>query len=493
MTLDVLLAASEPLSDVPALPVSGLEFDSRKITPGEVFFAFPGEHVDGHDFIEKARAGGASAVVSERPRPEGDTRPWVQVRHGRRALAAAALEFYGHPDRRLRLVGVTGTNGKTTTVYLIDSILRAAGFTTGRFGTIEHRIGDEAVTAVNTTPESLDLVRLLVQLEKANGSHAVLESSSHALELGRVHGFRFDTAVFTNLSQDHLDFHGDMEGYFAAKRKLFEGLGDGPPRVGVINGDDPYGRRLLELGAFRPMSYAMTGPADVRAMRVETDFEGLRMSVETPSGPLEIRSSMTGRFNAANILAAVGAGVGFDLDLATIAQGVEAFQAAPGRFETIREGQPFAVVVDYAHTDDALKNVLTAARELLAGKGRVLTVFGCGGDRDRKKRPLMGEAAGRLSDRVIVTSDNPRHEDPLRIIADAEVGLQRVDANYSREPDRRAAIAKVLSEACPGDIVVIAGKGHEPYQQVGDEKLPFDDRGTARELLKQLSGGRRPQ
>ncbi len=490
MTLAALLATSEPLSPVPDLPVSGLDFDSRRITPGAVFFAFPGENVDGHDFIDGARKAGAVAVVSERPRPEGDPGPWVQVRHGRRALAAAALVFYDRPDQRLRLVGVTGTNGKTTTVYLIDSILRAAGLTTGRFGTIEHRIGEQAVAAVNTTPESLDLVRLLVRLEEAQGSHAVLEASSHALDLGRIHGFRFDVAVFTNLSQDHLDFHRDMESYFAAKRKLFEGLGDGPPRVGVINADDDYGRRLLELDGFRPLSFSMSAEADLRAVTVEADFEGLRLEVETPRGRLDVRSPLLGRFNAANILAAAGVGLAYDLDLTAIARGIESFAAAPGRFETIREGQAFAVVVDYAHTDDALRNVLAAAREL-AGEGRVLTVFGCGGDRDRSKRPLMGEAAGVSSDRVIVTTDNPRHEDPLRIIADAEVGLQRVDADYVREPDRRAAIGKALAEACPGDIVVIAGKGHESYQQVGDEKLPFDDRETARSLLKELAGGRR--
>jgi UDP-N-acetylmuramoyl-L-alanyl-D-glutamate--2,6-diaminopimelate ligase len=490
MTLDALLVHSEILTPAPSIPVTGLEYDSRKIREGAVFFAFPGERVDGHRYVPLARAAGAAAVVSERTPPEGDRGVWVQVRHGRRALAAAALAFYGNPDQRLRLIGITGTNGKTTTAYLADSVLRAAGKTTGLVGTTGYRIGERWLPAANTTPESLDLVRMLEELEKGSGTHMTLEASSHALQLGRISGFHFDTAVFTNLTRDHLDFHGDLESYFQSKRKLFEG--NGPrPRAAVVNTDDAYGRRLLEIKSIESLSFSARGSADIRAVDVESTYDGLRIRAATPRGEALLRSPLVGWFNVANILAAVGVGLTQEIDLETIGQGIEACAAVPGRFEIIREGQPFLVAVDYAHTDDALRNLITAARGLTPAGGRVLTVFGCGGDRDRAKRPLMGAAAGELSDRVILTSDNPRSEDPLRILADAEVGLQRVDADYAREPDRRKAIAKALNEAIPGDIVLIAGKGHETYQQIGDEKLPFDDRETARELLRESTHGRR--
>ena len=490
MTLDALLVNSETLSPAPSIPVTGLEYDSRKVGEGAVFFAFPGEHVDGHRYVSAARAAGAAAIVSERPPPAGDEGVWVQVRHGRQALAAAALVFYDHPDERLRLIGITGTNGKTTTAHLADSILRAAGNKTGLVGTAGYRIGDRRLPAANTTPESLDLVRLLVELETGSGTHMTLEASSHALELGRISGFHFDTAVFTNLTQDHLDFHGDMDAYFRAKRMLFEG--NGPrPRAAVINADDAQGRRLLEIEGVESFSFSMQGAADIRAVEAESNFDGLKIRVATPQGDAVLHSPLVGWFNVANILAAVGVGLAQGLDLMKIAQGIEKCSAVPGRFEIVREGQPFLVAVDYAHTDDALRNLISAARRLVPAGGRILTVFGCGGDRDRTKRPLMGAAAGELSDRVILTSDNPRSEDPLRILADAEVGLQRVDADYIREPDRRKAIAKALSEAAAGDIVLIAGKGHETYQQVGDEKLPFDDRETARELLREIAHGRR--
>jgi UDP-N-acetylmuramoyl-L-alanyl-D-glutamate--2,6-diaminopimelate ligase len=490
MTLDALLVNSEILSPVPSVPVTGLEYDSRNVSEGAVFFAFPGEHVDGHRFVHSVRAAGAAAIVSERTPPEGDEGVWVQVRHGRRALAGAALVFYSNPDERLRLIGITGTNGKTTTAYLADSVLRAAGKTTGLVGTLGYRIGDRWLSAANTTPESLDLVRMLDDLEKGSGTHMTLEASSHALKLGRISGFHFDTAVFTNLTQDHLDFHGDMEAYFQAKRTLFEG--NGPrPRAAVINADDAYGRRLLEIEGIEPLSFSAQGTADIRAVEAESSFDGLKVRVATPQGAAVLHSPLVGWFNVANILAAVGVGLAQEIDLARIAQGIEECSAVPGRFEIVREGQPFLVAVDYAHTDDALRNLISSARRLLPAGGRILTVFGCGGDRDRAKRPLMGAVAGELSDRVILTSDNPRSEDPLRILADAEVGLQRVDANYVREPDRRKAIAKALNEAAAGDIVLIAGKGHETYQQIGDEKLPFDDRETARELLREITHGRR--
>lgn len=490
MTLDALLVHSEALTPAPPIPVTGLEYDSRKLRQGGVFFAFPGEHVDGHRFVPAARAAGAAAIVSERNAPAGDEGVWVQVRHGRRALAAAALVFHGNPDERLRLIGITGTNGKTTTAYLADSVLRAAGHVTALVGTTGYRIGERWAPAANTTPESLDLVRMLEDLERQSGTHMTLEASSHALRLGRISGLRFDTAVFTNLTQDHLDFHGDMESYFESKRLLFEG--NGPrPRAAVVNADDPYGRRLLEIEGMAPLSFSVQGAGDIRVVEAESTFDGLKIRAATPQGETVLHSPLVGWFNVANILAAVGVGLAQDIDLETIGQGIAGCGAVPGRFEIVREGQPFLVAVDYAHTDDALRNLISAARRLVPKGGRILTVFGCGGDRDRAKRPLMGAAAGELSDRVILTSDNPRSEDPLRILADAEVGLQRVDADYAREPDRRKAIAKALSEAAAGDIVLIAGKGHETYQQVGDEKLPFDDRETARELLQEMSHGRR--
>ena len=489
MTLPALLARAETPAPPPALEVLGLDYDSRRIAPGFAFFAFPGERVDGHDYIEQARRAGAVVIVSERPQPAGDSGPWVQVQHGRIALAEAALAFYDRPDRAVGLIGVTGTNGKTTTVYLIDSILRAGGYITARLGTIGHRVGDEETPAVNTTPESLDLVRLFAKTREIGGKFATLEVSSHALDLRRIHGLEFLAGVFTNLTQDHLDYHGSMEAYAAAKRLLFEGAGTRPPCFGVINADDPVGREYLDLGGFQPLSYAVQREAAIRATRVEASFEGLTLEVETPQGAVTLRTRLLGAFNVSNILAAVGAGLAAGIDLPTIQAGVEALESVPGRFENIRAGQDFGVVVDYAHTPDALDNVLRAARKIVGGKGRVLTVFGCGGDRDRAKRPLMGEAAGRGSDRVILTSDNPRSEDPLRILADASIGLDRVEANFVRETDRRRAIRQALTEARSGDLVMIAGKGHETVQKIGDQTLPFDDREVARELLLKLRGG----
>ena len=491
MKLTEALEGCETLGAAPEIEIRGLDYDSRRIEPGFAFFAFPGDNADGHAFIPAARQAGAVAVVSERPRPADDPGAWVQVRHGRRALACAALAFYNHPDRRIKIVAVTGTNGKTTTVYLVDSVLRAAGHVTARLGTIEHRVGDKAIPAVNTTPESLDLVRFLAQLEGARGSFACVESSSHALELGRFYGFEVHAAVFTNLSQDHLDFHGDMAAYARAKRRLFEGAGAPPPKFGVINADDPVGREYLGLPGFQPLSYGVGHPADVTARNVSMSFDGLSFELQWPQGGTTVRSPLLGLFNVHNLLAAAGAGLACGVELETIKLGLEASHGAPGRFETVREGQPFLVAVDYAHTHDALENLIQSARQLLPKGGRILTLFGCGGDRDRAKRPLMGETAGRLSDRVILTSDNPRNEDPLRIMADAMVGLQRVDADCVREPDRAKAIRLALSEARPGDIVLLAGKGHETVQKIGGQAFPFDDREVARQVLRELANERR--
>jgi UDP-N-acetylmuramoyl-L-alanyl-D-glutamate--2,6-diaminopimelate ligase len=489
MTLDELVRADLALTAVPRKPVTGLQYDSRKIRPGEVFFAFPGENVDGHRFVVPALEAGAVAIVSEYEPPAEHRDVWVQVRHGREALAEAALKFYGRPDRRVSLTGVTGTNGKTTTVFLIDAIFEAAGFRTALLGTIEYRILGRRLPAVNTTPESLDLVRVLAELEQQGGTHATFEVSSHALELKRVHGLEFHTAVFTNLTRDHLDFHKTMENYGRSKKRLFEGAGAIPPKFAVVNQDDPLGREILALGKSEPLSYGFAAEAAVVAKEVDSRPGKLSLRVGTPKGDIGIESRLSGDFNVPNILAAVATAISYDLDLDTIQRALAACPPVPGRFETINEGQPFSVIVDYAHTDDALRNLIEAARALLErGKkpGRIITLFGCGGDRDRTKRPLMGEIAARLSDLVILTSDNPRTEDPLNIMNDILVGLRRVDTPFVTEPDRARAIRKALQEADKGDMVLLAGKGHEPYQIIGRTSYPLDDRQVAREVLREL-------
>jgi len=389
----------------------------------------------------------------------------------------------------LSLTGVTGTNGKTTTVYLVDALLRAAGYTTARFGTIDYTIAGRSRTAVNTTPESLDLVRLFAELEQQGGTHATLEVSSHALELRRVYGLQFHTVVFTNLTRDHLDFHGTMENYAAAKRRLLEGAGGPKPRFAVIHHGDPWGRKWEKLGGFEALTYGLNESAAIMARRLECDSTGVRFEASTPAGNFPVRSPLLGRFNALNLLAAVGVGLSYGLKPERIAAGLSECRHVPGRFERVDEGQPFVVAVDYAHTDDALRNLIRAARQLTSAEtppGRVITLFGCGGNRDRAKRPLMGEAAGSLSDLVLLTSDNPRGEDPLNIINDAVIGLQRVNGRYQVEPDRATAIRKAISQARTGDIVLLAGKGHETYQVQGANVIPFDDREVARQALHEL-------
>jgi UDP-N-acetylmuramoyl-L-alanyl-D-glutamate--2,6-diaminopimelate ligase len=489
MTLDEMVPADLALGPVPNLPVSGLQYDSRKIQRGEVFFAFPGENVDGHEFIGKALASGAAAVVSEREAAAEQRSAWVRVRHGREALAESALRFYRYPDRRVALTGVTGTNGKTTTVFLIDAILEAAGLRTARMGTIEYKVGEHRAPAVNTTPESLDLVRLLADLEEQKGTHATFEVSSHALALKRVHGLQFHTVVFTNLSRDHLDFHETMENYAQAKRLLFEGAGGPPPRFAVINEDDPMGRKMLAGNAAGVLGYGLREGVAVQGKAVVMDPRGLRFRVSTPAGEISIESKLSGEFNVHNILAAIATALSYDIDLEIIRGAIAACPPIPGRFEAIDAGQPFSVIVDYAHTDDALKNLIGAARQVLQQQerpGRVITLFGCGGDRDRTKRPMMGEIAGRLSDLVILTSDNPRTEEPLNIMNDILVGLRRVDTPFVTEPNRAEAIATALREAKENDVVLLAGKGHETYQIIGRVSRPFDDRQVAREVLQQL-------
>lgn len=464
--------------------VRGIAYDSRKVEPGFVFFAFPGKKADGRAFAAQAMERGAVAVLSELPQPEGFSGPWIQVEHGRRALALAAREFYGRPDERLGMTGITGTNGKTTTSYLLDSILRQAGKTTGLIGTIEYRMPGQAIAAVNTTPESLDLFKLFADLEAAGGTHATMEVSSHALALGRVYGICFHTAVFTNLTRDHLDFHRTMEEYFAAKCMLFDGAGAPPPPFAVLNQDDPYGREIRTGAGTEVLRYGLNDDATVRAVNVESGFSGLRFEIRHGGQCFPLTSSLPGRMNVYNILAAWSAAKTLGIASDVIAAGIAECRSVPGRFEKVDAGQPFLVVVDYAHTDDALRNVISVARSL--NPARVITLFGCGGDRDRAKRPIMGDAAGSLSDFVVLTSDNPRSEDPLEIMNDAMVGLCRHDTPYRGEPDREKAIRIALERAKAGDIVILAGKGHETYQVLKDRTIALDDREVARRVLREM-------
>jgi UDP-N-acetylmuramoyl-L-alanyl-D-glutamate--2,6-diaminopimelate ligase len=465
------------------LEIQEIAYDSRKVKPGTLFVAIRGEKTDGNNFVSDAVARGAIAVASEQAIAVTLPAefPWIQVSDARKTLAITAANYFGRPAEVLKLIGVTGTNGKTTTAYLVDSILRAAGCEVGLLGTIGHRLVREPRSAANTTPESLDLQDFLADVVRAGGTHAVLEASSHALAMDRLWGCPFAVAIFTNLTRDHLDFHKSFEEYFAAKRRLFEGTGAAAPAVGVINQDDAYGKQLAGL-ATRTLTYGLESGADITTRKPAITFSGIECTVETPIGKIEIRSRLVGRTNVYNILAAVGAGVALDLPREVIASGVAQLSSVPGRFERIDAAQPFQVVVDYAHTDDALRNLLAAAKELNPS-GRIITLFGCGGDRDRTKRPLMGEAAGRLSDIVVLTSDNPRSEDPLLIINDVIVGVQRANAKCLVEPDRERAIEMALDQARPGDIVLLAGKGHETSQVMRDRTIDFDDREVARRIL----------
>jgi UDP-N-acetylmuramoyl-L-alanyl-D-glutamate--2,6-diaminopimelate ligase len=462
--------------------VAGLEYDSRRVQPGFLFFAFPGARADGREFAQQAVEKGAIAAVSDIPAPDGFLGRWIEVQHGRQALALAARNFYGNPGERLKLTGVTGTNGKTTTTFLIDAVLRAAGLTTALVGTVEYRLAGQVRPAINTTPESLDLYRLFEELEQAGGTHLTMEVSSHALALGRVYGIPFHTAVFTNLTRDHLDFHHTMEDYFAAKRLLFAPEGTTAPDWAVINFDDQYGRQIGP--APHTLRYGFDEGADLRALSLEMNFEGLRFTVQHGGERVQLTSPLVGKFNAYNILAACGAALSYGLDWTTITRAIATSPRVPGRFESVQQGQPFLIIVDYAHTDDALRNVIAVAREL--HPKRVITLFGCGGDRDRAKRPLMAQATAQLSDYVVLTSDNPRSEDPLNIMNDALVGLRRFDTPHTIEPDRAKAIRAALREAQAGDIVILAGKGHETYQVLKDRVIHFDDREVARDVLREL-------
>lgn len=487
MTVGELLAGVYLESVIPEAvaghEVRSIAYDSRKAGPDSLFFAFAGAKADGRAFAADAFARGAIAAVSEQPAPDHFDGVWLRTPHGRRALATAAGRFYEHPDRRLRLTGITGTNGKTTTAYLLDSIFRQACKTTALIGTIEYRLAGRKLPAVNTTPESLDLFDLLAQLEKAGGTHATMEVSSHGLALGRVYGIQFHTAVFTNLTRDHLDFHRSMEEYFAAKQLLFlDETSALAPRFAVVNHDDAQGRSLRTNPGTEVVWYGLEEGAAARAVRIVSGFKGLRFEVQYNGRSYPVESPLAGRINVYNLLAAWCAAFAQGIEPEIIAEGIRALEAVPGRFERVDEGQPFLVVVDYAHTDDALRNTIAAARALT--RKQVITLFGCGGDRDRSKRPLMGMAAAEASDYVVLTSDNPRSEDPLSIINDALTGLRRFDTPHDIEPDRARAISKAIEVAGAGDVVILAGKGHETCQVLRDKTIGFDDREVARSALR---------
>ena len=473
--------------------VEGVAYDSRAVKRGDVFVALKGRLADGASFARQAIDRGAPAIVSEQPAAGDVEVPWVQVTDARFALALLATEFYRHPSGEMRVVGITGTNGKTTTAYLLASIFEAAGIRCGILGTVAYRLGpgkaDER-DAARTTPESPDLQAMLREMVDRGCGACAMEVSSHALALQRVAGMRFAAAIFTNLTRDHLDFHADMDDYFRAKRRLFEMLP--PDAPALVNADDPRGAALVEAGG-RPVTYGIQRPADITTGPLSFSLAGLTFDVRTPRGTVRVRSALVGRPNVYNILAAVATATALDVPFDAIERGVAALAGVPGRFQLVSgAGDEVTVVVDYAHTDDALRNLLETARPLAAG--RLITVFGCGGDRDRTKRPLMGAVAGRLSDLIVITSDNPRSEDPARIIEEIQRGITSDTRRDNAQSvltiiDRRAAIAKAIEQARPGDLVLIAGKGHEKYQVIGERTLPFDDVEVAREALARRRTG----
>jgi len=469
--------------------VRGIAFDSRQVVRGDLFIAVPGLNVDGHDYVTYALAAGAVGLVLERE-VEGLSRdiPKMFVPSCREAMALVADTFYGHPSGGLALTGVTGTNGKTTTSFLIDAILRAAGHTTGLMGTIHYRVGDRIVENPRTTSEAPDVQHFLDEMLEAGASHAVMEVSSHALVMDRVLGCEFAAAVFTNLTQDHLDFHGDMESYFQAKLQLFTKFS---PGVSILNIDDPAGERIAATARGAVRTFGLSGKADVRAEGLSVSADGMVFDLICPEGRERIETSLTGQHNASNILAASAACLSLGLRPEEIAGGADSLESVPGRFEKVDLGQPFLLVVDYAHTADALVRVLEFARPVTSG--RLITLMGCGGDRDKKKRPLMAAAALRSSDLVFMTSDNPRTEDPGAILLEVEAGANLVEGGTERARaivDRREAIRSIIAEAKAGDTVLIAGKGHETYQIVGDRQIPFDDREEAREALRLAGYGK---
>jgi UDP-N-acetylmuramoyl-L-alanyl-D-glutamate--2,6-diaminopimelate ligase len=499
MRFDEVIAGVETIRRAaPNSEITGIEYDSRRVNSGSLFIAIQGETTDGNRFLKNAMERGAAAILTDSGAAFEETvsrfpeLAIAQIAHGRNAMALASVIFFGHPEQQLKLTGITGTNGKTTTAFLLDAILNHAGRKTVLVGTIEYHVAGSVRPAPHTTPESRDLLALLREGVDAGATEAVMEVSSHALAQGRVHGLGYDVAIFTNLTRDHLDFHRTMENYFAAKRRLFDGSLSHPPRVAVVNIDDPHGAELVltacEAGA-EIFAYGL-GAGEFQAGNLKMTPAGMSFTLQSPSGPAEIMTRLTGKVNVYNLLAASAAAYARGLSLDEIQTGIASLACVPGRFQTVDEGQSFTVVVDYAHTDDALRNLTALAREFVTVTGgRVITLFGCGGDRDKTKRPLMGRAAGEGSDFVVLTSDNPRSEDPAAILCDALPGLHGTRARYAIEPDRAAAIKLALHEAKPGDIVLLAGKGHEKTQTIQGNAIPFDDAALASQYLKELRKG----
>jgi len=482
------LLVSNAIGDL-SVNISGIEADSRAVTPGCLFFCLPGHTVDGHDYAPQAMEKGAAALVVSRPLQT--EAPQLVVPDTRLALAMIADYYYGRASRKLRPIGVTGTNGKTTTTFLIEQILRDAGIAAGVIGTIETRYGGSSFPMSGTTPDVLQLQRTFRAMADAGTDRCVMEVSSHALEQGRVKGCAFRTAVFTNLTQDHLDYHITMEAYEAAKGLLFARLGntyaDDPAErsYAVLNADDPASARLAKLTSAEVLTYGIDTEAHLRATDIAISPSGTSFVLHSFLGNMRVNLRLVGKFNVYNSLAALGAALCEGIGLEQAVRSLERIAGVPGRVEAVDEGQPFAVIVDYAHTPDGLENVLNTVNELT--QGRVICVFGCGGDRDKTKRPIMGQIAARLADALIVTSDNPRTEDPNVILAHVEAGLIEAGLSgdsYRLEPDRRAAIEKAVEMASPGDVVLIAGKGHETYQIIGGVTYDFDDRLVAKEAIR---------
>lgn len=470
------------------LIVADVTHDSRQARTGTLFVAIRGLSMDGHRFVEDVMRRGAAGIISELDAPEDFEGAWLKVKNARAALAEAAAIINGHPSHHLKLVGITGTNGKTTTTYLVTALAEANGDKSAMLTTVEYKIGDKSEEAVRTTPEASDTQRFLREALEAECKTATMETSSQAIDLHRCDGLRFQVAIFTNLTRDHLDYHGTMEKYFDAKKKLFDGRLGEKPKSCVINIDDEWGAALagdLKQSGQRVVTFALNNPADLTPSDIEVSLmKGTSFTLKMPHGERRVTSPLVGKPHVYNILAATSAALELGYDIDKIINGINFCVGAPGRFERVPTDGDFAIVVDYAHSDDALLNTLKTARDLTSG--RIITVFGAGGDRDRSKRAPMGEAAGKHSDLVIVTSDNPRTEDPLEIIAQIEVGLKNVNCPYLVFPDRREAIFTAIQKARPGDVVIIAGKGHETYQIIGHDKFHFDDREVAREALEKL-------
>ena len=472
------------------LDIKDLCYDSRLVQPGQAFFCIKGLVTDGHLFVGDAASRGAEVLFVERD-PDEEIPPdvvVVTVRDTRLALAHCSAKFYGEPSEHLKLVGVTGTNGKTTTTFLIENIFKKAGQFTGLIGTVENHIGDVVEQVTRTTPESLDLQRLLRRMVDVGIEVVAMEVSSHALELHRANGCKFDVVMFTNLTQDHLDFHISLEEYFGAKKRLFEGEEFGSERSALINIDDEFGRKLIEETTLPARSFGLGPSADIRAQDIDISSSGNRFTLSWNNEEMPISTILQGRFNAYNCLAAAGAAIELGADRESIVDGLERLTGVPGRFERIDCGQPFTALVDYAHTPDGIRNILEACREVTGG--RVIIVVGCGGDRDRSKRALMGRVAVELSELCVITSDNPRSEDPRAIIEMIIEGVRDTfpPERYTVVVERREAIKKALSEARPGDLVVVAGKGHESGQIFADRVIPFDDRQVVRECLREVTG-----